>query len=43
MQFISYDREDEDNKELFESFLCRYQIGLETPIKDSDFVFDYVD
>ena len=30
-------------KELFESFLKRYQEGLETKIKGSEFVFDYVD
>ena len=29
-------------KELFESFLFRYQIGLETSTKGSDFIFDGV-
>ena len=27
--------------EIFQSFLSKYQIGLETSIKGSDFVFDY--
>ena len=30
-------------KELFESFFKRYQDGLETKIKGSEFIFDYVD
>ena len=30
-------------KELYESFFKRYQEGLETKIKGSEFVFDYVD
>ena len=30
-------------KELFESFLSRYQEGLETKMKGSEFVFDDVD
>ena len=30
-------------KELFKSFVSRYQIGLEESIKDSNFVFDCVD
>ena len=33
---------DEVIKEIFESFLNRYQIGLETSIRGSDFIFDFV-
>ena len=29
------------DSEYFESLLSRYQIGLEEPIKASNFVFDY--
>lgn len=29
--------------ELFESFLTRYQLGLERSMKGSDFVFDSID
>ena len=28
--------------ELFQSFLCRYQIGLEISMKGCDFIFDCV-
>ena len=34
---------DEINNQLFESRLCRYQIGLEESMKHSDFVFDNID
>ena len=33
---------DEVIEELFESFLNRYQIGLETSVRGSDFIFDCV-
>ena len=36
------DKEDEAIEELSQSFLSRYQIGLETSMKDSDFIFNYV-
>ena len=35
-------RVDEVIHELFQSFLSRYQIGLETSMKSSDFIFDSV-
>ena len=38
---ITYDKADEVIKELLESFLYRYQTGLEQSVKSSDFVFDY--
>ena len=37
------DETDEIIKELFESFLQRYQEGLEESMKGSEFVFDSVD
>ena len=37
-----YDNADEVIEELFESFLNRYQIRVETSIKCNDFFFDYV-
>ena len=37
---MTYDKADEVIEELFESFLSRYQIALETSIKVSDFIFD---
>ena len=41
-EFTIYDKVDELTKELFESLLYRYQIGSETSVKSSDFVFDCV-
>ena len=37
------DEADEVIKELFESLISNYQIGLEDSIKGSGFIFDYVD
>ena len=37
-----YDKADKVNEEFFESLLTRYQIGLETSMTYSDFVFDCV-
>ena len=37
-----YDNVDEVIKERFESLLNRYQIGLETSVRGSDFIFDCV-
>ena len=34
---------DDAIKELFQSFLSRYQIDLEKSMKGNDFVCDYVD
>ena len=39
-EFMIYDNADEVIEELFKSFLNRYQIGLETSMRGSDFVFD---
>ena len=36
------DKADEVIKELFQSLLSRYQIGLETSMKGSEFVIDCV-
>ena len=36
------DRVDEVTEELFQLILSRYQIGLETSMKGSDFIFDCV-
>ena len=35
-------KSDQVIEELFESLLFRYQIGLDTTMKDSSFIFDYV-
>ena len=37
-----YDNTDEVIKKLFESLLSRCQIGLQTSIRGSDFIFDRV-
>ena len=42
MEIMSNDKVDEVIEELFESLLPRYQIGLETLIKCSEFIFDCV-
>ena len=39
MEIMTYDKAD---KVINESLLKRYQIGLETSVKDSDFRFDCV-
>ena len=36
------DKADEGTEELFQSLLFKYQIGLETSMKGSEFVFDCV-
>ena len=36
------DKADEVIEELFESFVNSFQIGLETSIRGSDFIFDCV-
>ena len=35
------DKSDEVNEELFQSLLSRYEIGLDTTIKDGSFIFIY--
>ena len=40
---MSHDKANELIEELFESALSRCQIGLETSMKSSDFIFDSVD
>ena len=42
IEIIINDREDEVIEELFQSLPSRYQIGLETSVKDCDFIFDCV-
>ena len=39
---ITYDYADEIVEEVFESLLSRHQIGLETSMKGSNFIFDAV-
>ena len=43
IEIMSHNKADEVIEELFESRLSRYLIGLETPVKGSDFIFDCVD
>ena len=42
MEFMSYDNVNEVADELFDSLHSRYQIGLETSMKGSNFIFDSV-
>ena len=42
IEFLSNDNANEVTNELFESLLSRYQIGLETSVRWSDFIFDAV-
>ena len=42
IEFMSYDNANEVVNELFESLLLRYQIGLETSMRGSNFIFDSV-
>ena len=42
IEFMSYDHANEVVNELFESLLLRYQIGLETSMRGSNFIFDSV-
>ena len=37
---MTYDNLDEINEELFETFLSKYQIGLENKMRQSDFISD---
>ena len=42
IEFMSYDNANEVINELFESPLSRYQVGLETSMIGSDFIFNSV-
>ena len=42
MEVMAYDKAVEVIKDLFETLLSRYQIGLETSLRGSDFIFDSV-
>ena len=42
IKFMPYHNANEVVNELFESLLSRYQIGLETPMRGSDFIFHSV-
>ena len=42
IEIMINDKSDEIIEKLFESLLNRYQIGLETSIAGSDFIFDCV-
>ena len=39
---MTHDNANEVVKEIFESLFCKNQIGLETSMKGSDFIFDGV-
>ena len=41
-EFVIYDNADEVTKEVFQSLFSRHQIGLETSMSHSDFIFDFV-
>ena len=42
IEIVSHDKVDGVRKELFKSLFSRYQVGLETPKKDSDLIFDCI-
>ena len=42
VEIVIYDKADKVIEELLQSLLSRYQIGLETKIKGSDFVFNCI-
>ena len=42
IEFMLYDNANEVVNEIFQSFLSRYQIGLETSMRGGDFIFDSV-
>ena len=42
IEIMINDKEDEVIKKLFQSILSRYQIGLETSMNSSNFIFDFV-
>ena len=42
IKVMTYDNANEVIKEIFQSLLSSYQIGLETSMRGSDFIFDCV-
>ena len=42
IEIMINDKTDEFIEELFQSILSKFQIGLETLMKASDFIFDFV-
>ena len=42
IEVITYDNPDETIEELFHLLLSRYQIGLQTQMRESDFIIDCV-
>ena len=42
IEIMISDKADEVIEELFQSLLSRYQIGLETSMRVSDFIFDFI-
>ena len=42
IEFINYENADKVTKKHFKSLLDRYQIGLKTSMRGSDFIFDFV-
>ena len=42
IEVMIYDDANEVTEELFESLLTKYQIDLERRMRDSDYIFDYV-
>ena len=42
IELISYDNANEIIEEIFESLISKYQVGLESLMKESNFVFDLV-
>ena len=42
IEFMANKKTDEGTEKLVQSILSRYEIGLETSMRDSDFIFDCV-
>ena len=42
IEIMINDKADEVREQFFQLFFSRYQIGLETSMKDNDFIFDCV-
>ena len=43
IEVMTYDNANEVIKEIFDRYLSRYQTGLETSMKGSDFIFDSIE
>ena len=41
-EVLTYDDPEEIIEELFESLVSRYKIGLETQMRSSDLIFDFI-